>query len=566
MSSLPSFASRFPARFLQTLLAAVLLGAAPAPLPAQQPARPAGQALEADDHVVRPGETLNGIAARLLHEGETGRVQRALAEFNRLSDADRIAPGQVIRVPRAWLKSRPSSLEVTAVKGDVRSAGQPVQLGARLGAGQDVSSGAGSYVTLRLADGSTLTLLPATEARVERANAAPGSGTTDTSVRLDRGRAEAAVQHPSRGGTRFEIRTPVAATSVRGTKFRVAIGDAGDRATSEVIEGEVGVRDGAGRGEVGVPAGFGTRVLANEAPLAPRALLPAPQLWTGVRLASRTPASLQFSALAGARRYRVFVTGSETLDAVLSEQLAEAAEIALAPLADGDYFIRVRGIDDIGLEGRDTVARLRVHARPDAPRPASPPERGRVHGAEVEFAWAADPDASGYVLQVARDSAFQSLAGEWTGLTAPRHRASLAPGDYHWRVASSRADGRLSLYSEPRALGVRSAPPALNAPKVGEDALAVSWPGRPGQAYELQVAADAGFAHLVAQQRTQEPAASVPRPAQGTYYLRVRLIEADGSSGPFGPAREVAVPAKPLPADCLLRDAAGVCAVYKPAR
>lgn len=69
-----------------------------------------------DDHVVRAGETLNAIAARLLHEGETRRVQRALAQHNRLQDADVIFPGQILRIPRAWLKSRPGTLEVAAVR------------------------------------------------------------------------------------------------------------------------------------------------------------------------------------------------------------------------------------------------------------------------------------------------------------------------------------------------------------------------------------------------------------------------------------------------------------------
>lgn len=34
-------------------------------------------------------------------------------------------------------------------------------------------------------------------------------------------------------------------------------------------------------------------------------------------------------------------------------------------LADGDYWLRVRGQDVSGLEGKDGVKKIRVHARPE---------------------------------------------------------------------------------------------------------------------------------------------------------------------------------------------------------
>jgi hypothetical protein len=552
---------------MATIIAALALGSIP-PAVAQGAAslRSASGPEGDDEYLVRAGETLNGIAARLLHEGETRRVQRALAQHNRLADADRLQPGQVLRLPRAWLKSRPSTLEVTNVQGDVRSGGQPLAAGARLAAGDDIRSSANGYVTLKLADGSTLQLLPATEARIERAQGSPAAGTTDTALQLERGRAEAKVQRPAKSASRFEIRTPVATTAVRGTDFRVAVGEARDRSTSEVLEGEVGVRDAGGRSGVGVPAGFGTRVLAGEAPLAPRALLPAPFLWTGVRLVSRTPANIDFSPQGGARSYRILLAANQDMSAVLSEQVVNAPVARLGALADGDYYVRVRAIDDIGLEGRDAIARLRVRSQADAPRPSSPPDRSRIYGDSAEFAWLADPAATGFVLQIARDPAFLALAHEWSGLREPRQTAGgLSPGKYYWRVASRQADGRLSPYSAVRELSVRPAPLPVHAPRINHDTLAVSWPGQPGLRYELQMAADAGFSRIVAEQAASEPATLLARPPQGTYYLRVRATDPDGSVGPYGAARSVEVPApSPKPA-CLVEGLAGVCATYAPA-
>jgi hypothetical protein len=535
---------------------------------AAPPASPPGPSsrLEPDDEYrVAPGDTLNGIAARLLHEGETRRAQRALARHNGLSDADRIQPGQLLRIPRAWLKWRPSALEVSSVQGEVRSGAAPLAAGARLAAGDELRSGVSGYVTLRLVDGSTLLLMPETEARIERVQASPATGATDTALRLERGRAEAKVQRPDKGGTRFEIRTPVATTAVRGTDFRVAVGEARDRSTSEVLAGEVGVAELTGRGSAVVPQGYGTRVLAGEAPLAPRALPRGPFLWTGVRLVPRTPASLEFSPERGARAYRVLVYEAEARGAILSEQVVDAAVVRLGALADGDYFARVRAIDDVGLEGRESVARLRVRALADPPRPTGPPDRSRIYGGTAEFAWVADPAAAGYVLQVARDRSFQPLAGEWRDLREPRHSAAgLAPGEYFWRVASAAAGGALSQYSEPRALSVRPAPLPVNPPKIEDEAIAITWPGRPGQRFELQMAADAGFSQVVAEQRSAEPAARLARPAPGIYFLRVRATDADGTVGPYAEARMVQVPARPARPACLVEGQGGICAIYAP--
>jgi hypothetical protein len=568
------FSAPFSARSFSLLAGALifLLYFAPPLVQAQTVAQTAARTdasrgiEEEDEHVVSPGETLNGISARLLHEGETRRVQRMLAEHNRLSDADRISPGQVLRIPRAWLKARPATLEVVAVQGETNSRGQPLAAGARLAAGDDVRTGRDGYVILKLADGSTLSLMPSAEARVERANASPGAGTTDTSVRLDRGRAETAVQRPAKGGTRFEIRTPVAVAAVRGTKFRVAVLDsAGERSTSEVIEGAVGVSDANERASVAVAAGFGTRVTAGEAPLAPRALLPAPALWTGVRMVSSASANLEFSPLRGALSYRVRVSPREDFNPTLSEEIAPTAQVRIAALADGDYFVRVRGIDDISLEGRDTVARLRVRTLAEPPRPSNPPERSRIYGGTVEFAWLADPGATRYALEIARDPAFRTLAGQWAELREPRHVAeNLAPGEYYWRIASTQADGRASLHSEPRSFSLRPAPLPMHAPKIEEETIALSWPARPGQRFEWQMAADAGFTRIVAGQATGEAGAVIPRPAQGTYHLRMRATDPDGSVGPFTPVIVLEVPARaPKPA-CLVEGIGGVCAIFAP--
>lgn len=529
--------------------------------PSAQSSTPAG---DDETYVAQPGDTMNAISGRFLHEGETPRVQRALQRHNKLSDPDLIHPGFVVRLPRAWLKSRPSALEVVAVQGEVRSKGQPLQLNAKLAAGDDVRTGANGYATLRLADGTTLTLLPSANAGVERAQAAPG-GATDTQFRLDAGRVETAVPRPARGNTRFEVRTPMAIAAVRGTKFRVTSDVQKNAASSEVVEGEVQVADSGRLGSVDVRAGFGTRVNAGSAPLAPRALLPAPFLWTGVQLVERPQVEIPINPLRGAQAYRLFVATREDFSNVILEQVLRTPVIRLERLVDGDYFVRLRGIDDIELEGRDTTARMRVSIRPEPPRLNTPPHRSRTRDATLDFAWQSQPGVASYVLQVARDAAFRSGLREWADIREPRQVVTdVVPGTYFWRVAYVQQDGQRSMFSEVRSFELRAGPRPPNPPKVEDDVLALSWPSEPGQSFELQLAADPGFTRLVEQRRISEPHASLPRPAQGVYHLRIRATDADGTIGPFSAAVRVEVPKKPEKPACLVEGPGGVCAMYAP--
>jgi murein DD-endopeptidase MepM/ murein hydrolase activator NlpD len=66
--------------------------------------RPSAALRQEDTHVVRPGETLWGVARR------HGTSVNALARLNQLSDADRVQPGQKILLPAA--RAPPSRLRL----------------------------------------------------------------------------------------------------------------------------------------------------------------------------------------------------------------------------------------------------------------------------------------------------------------------------------------------------------------------------------------------------------------------------------------------------------------------
>ena len=347
--------------FLKLALAAGLAFAAPAALLAQALPAPAADI----EYTAKPGDTMIGISRRYLVEGQKHEVQRALWEHNKLKDKDRISPGQLIRIPENWVKDEAGRIELSHVEGDVLSKGEPIRSGAKLNPGDELKTGRDGYVTIKLADGSTLALQPGSTLSVESVKKSALVPTSDALFNLKNGRVEASVQKRSASGARFEVRTPIAVAAVRGTRFRVVADEEKRSASSEVVEGTVEVNDTGNLGSVSVQEGFGTRVLEGQAPSAPRALLPAPRLWTGMRLWVRRPVRLNFTRLAGAVNYRMVVAKRADFGDVIVETILNTNEILLpVGLENGPYFIKVRGIDDLGLEGKDTRADLILNLEP----------------------------------------------------------------------------------------------------------------------------------------------------------------------------------------------------------
>jgi len=58
----------------------------------------------------------------------------------------------------------------------------------------------------------------------------------------------------------------------------------------------------------------------------------------------------------------------------------------------------------------------------------------------------------------------------------------------------------------------------------------------------FQLSDDAAFGRVLVEQHLDEPRVTVPRPAGGTYYMRVQATDADGFVGPFSRTQTLQVP------------------------
>ncbi len=498
-------------------------------------------------YTVRPGDNLWNITERY---AVSMRYWEPLRRLNQVQRPRNMPPGMRIRIPVDWLRLKPVPARITHVAGDARhrssksSTARPATAGAVLQLGDSVETGPAGSLTIEFADGSRLLVRPGSRLRLDTLRAYDGTGMVDTHLRLEHGGIESKVRPSVGPGSRFEIHTPAATASVRGTDLRVGSGGSDKITRVEVVEGRVGVT--GKRRTRSVTEGFGIVVEPDKTPRQPRPLLPAPEFESPVMQLDRIPLRLRWSDVPGAVAYQVQVASDPRFETLLVDARTLDGGLPGIDLPDGHYALRVRAIDDSGLEGLDASARIELDARPEPPFAVAPGPGQVVRTAMPVFSWSEPAAADGYLFQLAKAPDFTDLILEMDDLAKPEAAAptELVPGQYHWRIAT-RAGGEVGPFSDPQEFILRPAPesPALETPELGDERLALRWrAGTPGQRFEYQLARDTDFRQVIFSAITEAPEASVPKPDFGEYFIRIRTIDTDGFAGPFGPHQRLYIP------------------------
>src|SRR5512132_3541474 len=171
--------------------------------------------------------------------------------------------------------------------------------GAVLYVGSTVRTSGDARAVITLFEGSTIELEPASDITIEEATTRSSS----TIVRLAQsvGRSWHVVTHLTTADSRYEVRTPAATASVRGTAFEVAVDDrlAGPTTTVTTTEGRVATVGAAS--EVLVTADQTTTVRPNSAPELPHA---APEAQRVVSVSALSESSLVVDPLGRANGFK----------------------------------------------------------------------------------------------------------------------------------------------------------------------------------------------------------------------------------------------------------------------
>ncbi len=500
-------------------------------------------------YLTMPGDTLTGIGQQYLKKpGDWPKVQSA----NGVPIPEHLPVNTRIKIPVDLLKVTPAPVTVTAVNGNTRFKSadgpfKPLAVGSQLTGGETVLTGPRSSSTFRFADNTTLTQQESSKLSFGRLVSYGKTGMVSTELSLDSGRLEAsaAKQHSPAGG--FSVRTPVAVAGLRGTGFRLNVDEEGKTLRNEVLEGAVAVS--AQGKEVRVEGGYGTYAEKGKPPAPPRALLPAPAIDGLPAKIQRLPVEFAWTTVAGAKGYRAQVARNADFAEILLDDKIAVPNVKWGDeLPDGHYVLRLRAIDDAGLEGHNRDHAFELDARPLPPLLTSPALGERLYQNDVVLSWAAAIGAQGYLVQISPTPEFANGVLERRLAAILRHGETLPDGEWHWRAASLDETGQTHLWGPHRAFRIQPLP---GAPKGGEAQVddgkaSFAWGQAKGAArYGFEVGTNTEMKEQLLRKETDKTAINAEL-QPGKYYWRARGLEADGQAGAWSePSPVVMPPARP---------------------
>ena len=497
-------------------------------------------------YTVRSGDNLWNVAER--HLVSMKYVPR-LQQLNRIQDPHHILPGKVIRIPIEWATRRPGDAEIvecygTAILRRAASAENlPVTEKLRVAIGDEISTGPDSQVTLEFRDRSRLRVESESKIRLKQTEVLGQDAVVATDIELESGRTVNIVPHESEPATRFRIQTPAAVSSVRGTRFRIGTDKQDGTTRGEVLEGLLEV--GAQGKNVQVRKGYGTVTRPDQSPASPVELLPEPDFSETPDVYERVPLVIPLKSLAGARSYRVQIALDPEFKEISTDLVAMNLPLRGRELADGDYWLRVRGQDGSGLEGKDGVKKIKVHARPEPPFIIAPQSDAKIGGNQLVLEWATRPDIKRYLIEVDRTADFRESRKYKSDspegyFTLPE---LLVPGKYWWRIAAESKTIGMGPYSDPVSFRVPVPGPKLDSVEIESEEIRFAWSaGKTGEQFQFQMARDSEFNKIISDILVSESKVVIPNPGGGSYYLRIKPIWAEGEEGVFGPVQSFEIP------------------------
>lgn len=480
-------------------------------------------------YVVTNGDSLWNISSKFLTSID---YYTQLQQLNNIKYPKRMKPGSVIRIPMEWIKHTPASAQISFLKGDSQflrnKVLSPLTSTTKLVLGDEIRTGDNGSATVVFADGSEMVLFKNTIVAFDHLSSYGKTGMVDTRIRVIQGKVETNAQKNKGPGSRLDISTPSAISSVRGTVYRVS--NTGENiSTVEVIEGSVAVAGEKPDNTISVATGQGTRIEKGEEPTKPVALLAPPTITTTQTFFEKLP-EIQWIKNTKAESYNLQLSENNNFKSILWSQSTSATSMVLPQLSDGVYFYRVTATDTLGIEGLPVVKQLTVNLAPSAPKLIHTAEKILGDNKLSSLEWNISTDgADRYQIEIAKDKEFtQSVLKQTTTDTQIQLSQELAFGDYFWRVSTIK-DIQNGVdkgpASEVLAFSWKTIITAPNCKaEVESNNVSIRWsPIENDQTATIQVAQDAGFTQMIKTYQLDSNTSTIAFDSSEEVFVRCKL-------------------------------------------
>ena len=512
----------------------------------------------ADEYLykTKPGDNLWNITERHLNDMQ---YWSKLMRLNKLPDSDYLTPGTVVRIPEEWLNKRDAKAELVYSIGEIdimlpnsakltlNSKGLEKGKTITLLEGTVIRTGANALATIMFVDGSRLLVESNSELKLDGLSLFGDGTLADMKLNLNKGSISNDIKVDESRDTRYEVITPLATTSVRGTEFRVNAGQTNSQSTiAEVLRGKISVASTSSEKSFDVVKGRAA-IIDPQGQVLLKDMPKAPDLSGISNVIERLPISLTLSDVADIVGYRtIIVSEGQNTDKPLSDRTSKGPRIlSHEALKDGRYTMVVSAIDIHGLVGEEARHDFILNARPLPPIAISPQEKEAMTAPLIRFKWAKSSDAKMYRIMVAKDAEFKEIVVEESALKQHEYllTSRLPSGQYFWKVAAVDKTGHNGPFSDPIEFKVMPPSPKLDEAKLVNSEVTLRWSSAgEGMKYRYQVATDRGFDNIILGKIVHQNFDKVINLIPKTYYFRMQVIDAEGNEGAWGRAQSFVVP------------------------
>jgi hypothetical protein len=386
---------------------------------AEEPIKPASDLV----YQVKSGDTLGKLAIELL---DNAKRWKDVARYNQLPDANRIEPGQTLRIQQPWLRSKAGKLKVEAVTGLAMSGGKEIKVGDELAMGAQLETAAASALRLRLPDGSLLNVMESSQLQIEKLEQRQDNAFTSL-FRLLTGQVETFKKKYPEGMSELAIRAKTATLGVRGTHFRMR--EEGGRAYAEIEQGLVSYEAQKTPMVLALAGGQGS-VADGEHAAEVVNLLPPPTFPSLPNEFDTPYIQWTMPELQGAMGFFGELARDEEFSDHLVSVRASKRKIFLRDLPNGRYWLRLRAVDRLGLQGMEGKVSFSVNVPPRK----FAMTKVYVTGTGVQLRWVGRKEGGGYQVQVADNLQFNKPMLDTKTSDNLVEIARPKPGQYFMRV------------------------------------------------------------------------------------------------------------------------------------